>query len=137
MTEDFECEIELYDDEQESEEDSESDDEDDEEEEDLPELLSIHTIRVKALCNPNHVCISGSHLLFQVQVVNPQTNVDWNTNSTIQIFLQQENEDEEPHDVGMGQVGTLELEKMDPNIPFVEMLPYAGSDCHQTGMVCG
>ena len=60
MTEDFECEIELYDDEQESEEDSESDDEDDEEEEDLPELEMMRQFVSPFLAVPFRV-ISTPH----------------------------------------------------------------------------
>ena len=67
-TEDFECEIETYHEDEDLEEEAhlENDEEDEEsdDEEDLLELVSIDSLRIKSLCNPNHVCISGSYLLF-------------------------------------------------------------------------
>ena len=56
---DVECDIETFED-----ADQDSDDDDEEEEEEEPELVKIKSIRLKALCNQYHVCISRQDLEF-------------------------------------------------------------------------
>ena len=143
---DIECEIltfeEYYEElEAEKEEDEEDDDRDEEDEEDEDEepseLVKIKSIKLKALCNQYNVCISRKDLEFQFQVVNPITNLRPVGDSSILLFLSQEEGDGISYDVGMGNYTANDLIVMEPNYITASIGPFPDDDCHSTGSVCG
>ena len=128
-----ECEIETYEEyyaELWAANGSEEDGDDDEEEDEPSELIKVRSIRLKALCDQYHVCVSRRDLEFQVQVVNPPTNRRPAGENTVQLMLQQEESDGVRYDVGMGQASANGLEDMLPNHLAATIGPFPGDSCH-------